>query len=395
MLNRSPRAGRALLAAATAAALLLAGCATLTTPVGAVPDALYTDSGFQPPSAPIDARQVMAVTPEMREFLKRQNPSGVYSAAARDRLLDDLFTRGRLKLDYEASSTRTAAQAFEARRGNCLSLVLLTAALAREMDLAVTFQSVSTDEVWSRAGDMYFLSGHVNVVLGRRMAMVSEHLDRAVQKVVDFLPAEDVAGMHTRAIGENTVLAMFMNNRAAESLVAGQVDDAYWYAREAIRQDPNFLSSYNTLGVVYLRHKEPARAEQVLRFVAAHDPDNPRMVGNLAQSLRDQGRVDEARILDARLEQIEPYPPFHFFVLGQLAMVKGDYAGARAQFQRELRREPDYHEFHFWLAQADVRLGDYEDARKHLALAMENSTKRSDKDLYAAKLDRMSAAGFR
>jgi tetratricopeptide (TPR) repeat protein len=317
------------------------------------------------------------------------------SMAGRDRLLDDLITKGKLKLDYESSRTLTASEAFAARSGNCLSLVILTAAFAREMNLAITYQSVDTDEVWSRAGDLYFLSGHVNVMLGHRASQASTRLDFETQKIVDFLPSEDQGGRRTHEITEQRVLAMYMNNRAAESLIEDRVDDAYWFSKESIRLDPTFLSAYNTLGVVYLRHHDPARAEHVLRGVAIVAPDNPRMLGNLAQAVREQGRIDEAQVMEARLAQIEPVPPFRYFVLGQLAMAHGDWAGARAQFLKELAREPDYHEFHFWLAQADVRLGDYADARKHLAIALQNSTRRTDHDLYAAKLDRLTAAGVR
>ena len=55
-------------------------------------------------------------------------------------------------------------------------------------------------------------------------------------------------------IEEKTILAMYMNNRAAESLAGGRIDDAYWFARAAVLQDPDFMTPYNTLGVVYQRH---------------------------------------------------------------------------------------------------------------------------------------------
>ena len=42
--------------------------------------------------------------------------------------------------------------------------------------------------------------------------------------------------------------------RAAEALAGGDVGGAYWWARAAIRQDPQFISAYNTLGVIYRRH---------------------------------------------------------------------------------------------------------------------------------------------
>ena len=45
----------------------------------------------------------------------------------------------------------------------------------------------------------------------------------------------------------------------------------------------------------------------------------------------------------------------------------------------------------FWLAVAYLNLGEVEQARKYLTVAMKNSTTRRDHDLYAAKLDRINA----
>ena len=44
-------------------------------------------------------------------------------------------------------------------------------------------------------------------------------------------------------------------------------------------------------------------------------------------------------------------------------------------FSREIARDPYYHEFHFWLALAYLRLGDNAEARVELALASETSTR--------------------
>jgi tetratricopeptide (TPR) repeat protein len=69
----------------------------------------------------------------------------------------------------------------------------------------------------------------------------------------------------------------------------------------------------------------------------------------------------------------------------------GDFKAARDQFTREVDRDPYYHEVQFWLGLASLRLGDLDEARKHLALAVEYSPTRGDRDLYAAKLERMRA----
>ena len=93
--------------------------------------------------------------------------------------------------------------------------------------------------------------------------------------------------------------------------------------------------------------------------------------------------------LRRRLLALQPQPPFHYFNLGKAAMARQDYAGAIALFSREIARDPYYHEFHFWLAQAYARLGKLAQAGQQLQLAMDNSTTRSEHGLYAAKLQRL------
>ncbi len=56
---------------------------------------------------------------------------------------------------------------------------------------------------------------------------------------------------------------MYMNNKAVEALVEGRSDDAYGWAREAIFQSPEYLGSYNTLGVIYMRRGDLAQSEKV------------------------------------------------------------------------------------------------------------------------------------
>jgi tetratricopeptide (TPR) repeat protein len=179
---------------------------------------------------------------------------------------------------------------------------------------------------------------------------------------------------------------MFMNNRAVEALVQERLDDAYAWARESIRQNPDFMSSHNTLGIIYLRKSALLPAEEVFSYVLAREPDNTRAMGNLAEALSRQGKVAESSALRQRLAQLEPEPPFHYFNLGLAAMKRDDYRSARDLFAKEVARA-DYHaEFHYWLGLANFKLGDLDRATKHLALAREYSTTRGDRDLYAAKL---------
>ena len=383
---------RLLRLACLAVPFVLGACSsTNTDQLVATAPSFFDDASFAPSSEPIDPANVFKLTPAMTTYIDEQILPLSRTKGLAGALTDALYNRSKLQLEYEASMTRNAAEAFDARQGNCLSLVIMTGAFAKAMGLTVTFQQATIDEMWSRSGDMYFMSGHVNLQLDRPFSETVSRVDRYRTYTVDFLPQGDIAGMHIHPIHENTVLAMYMNNRAAEALVAGQIDNAYWRAREAMRLDPQFLSAYNTLAVIYMRHGDAARAETVLHAALVLAPENPRMLANDAQSLRRLGRVAEADAVDKRLAAVEPYPPFYFYNRGEAALKANDFATARAMFKREIDREPDYHEFHYGLAVADFGLGRLDEARSELAIALENSVKRTDHDLYAAKLDKLKS----
>jgi tetratricopeptide (TPR) repeat protein len=100
--------------------------------------------------------------------------------------------------------------------------------------------------------------------------------------------------------------------------------------------------------------------------------------------------VAEAQEVSRKLAQLQPNPPFSFFDRGLAAMRARDYKAARDLFAKEVDRAAYFDEFHFWLAAADVALGDYGEARKHLKIAIDNSSTRKEHDLYSAKLEWIS-----
>jgi tetratricopeptide (TPR) repeat protein len=368
----------------------LAACANA--PITQQPSKFFLDSSFAPPAAHIDPAIIFAVSPEMRQYLEVEIADQLRAEGKQQGLFNALYRKDQLKLEYDAAMTRTAAEAFAAHAGNCLSLTIMTAALARELGLSVHYQRVFTDENWSRSGNIYFSSGHVNLTLGRRELDPRLRLDEVHLMTIDFFPVGQFEVQHTWGIEEKTIVAMFMNNRAAEELVRGKLDDAYWWAREGIVEDPNFLSTFNTLGVIYRRHGNLHEAEQALRFALDHEPTNIQAMSNLAMVLNDQGRKAEAADLNRQVAQLEPTPPYYFFNLGQAALRAKDYKRARELFAKEVAREGGNPEFHFWLAIAYVGLGETKLAQQHLSVAMENSLTRHDYDLYAAKLDGIKAA---
>jgi Tfp pilus assembly protein PilF len=355
------------------------------------PEHVFNDHLFAPASERTSADDVFAVSDEMKRYLSTEIVGQLRAKGNQQGLFDALYSEGQLKLEYDSVMTRNAAQAFAARSGNCLSLVIMTAALAKELGLTVSYQSAYVDETWGRSGDLQFVIGHVNLTLGKYQSNFGFRRNDG-DLTIDFLAPYEIRGLRTRPVAEQTIVAMYMNNRAAELLSQGKLDDAYWWARASIEKDPGFLSPYNTLGVIYKRHGNPHEAEAVLAYALQREPENTRVMSNLIPVLSDLGRVAESKALARKLEQVEPNPAFSFFTRGLAAVRSGDFKTARDMFAKEVERAPYYHEFHFWLAMAYLGLGEVEQARKQLTIAMETSTTRRDQAVYAAKLDRIKSS---
>lgn len=376
--------------------VLLGGCAG-TPQLPATPD-LYSDAAFGPPSKPVDTSDVFTLSPAMREYLH----SPAFQSTLRTRgkehgLLEALYngSRNGLKLDYDATYTRNAAETYRDRAGNCMSLVIMTAAFAKELGMTVRYQNVLLDESWSRSGDLYLLSGHVNLVLAYRLPDLLSGSDPERALVVDFLPDQRADRRYTQPLEEEDIVMMYQNNRAAEALVQGKLDDAYWWARAATRGNPRTALAYNTLGVIYERHGNLAMAERALRTALTREPENAAALRNLQPVLLTLGKTEEAKEVAQRVARIEPIPPFHYFDKGVTAYRNGDYQEARKLFEREVKRAPYYDEFHFWLAATLLRLGETDEAREQLALAADTSTRQDTRSLYKAKLAHLRQLGMR
>ena len=367
--------------------LALASCADAPAPIVPASEPLFSDSSFAPPSERIVPADIFQVSPEMREYLESRVAEEVAKHGEAQGLVEALFKDHRLQLDYDAEYTRNAAQAFHARAGNCLSLAIVTGAMAKELGLQVRYQSVKTSEHWERDGDLLELVGHVNVTVGMPVPKVRTWGFNADSWTVDFLSASDMKDLVTQPISESRIAAMYMNNRAAEALVRKQTDDAYWWVRSGVASDPTFSSLYNTLGVTYFRKGMLTRAESALRFALSLEPNNSETWNNLAVVLRHDGRAEQAASIERQ------HPPSGAAALaaaidgGMKANESGDYARALELFKRALRTSSDNHELHYLLAVTYLNLGDRGRAMEHLLEAEDNSTTARQRSIYASKIE--------
>jgi Flp pilus assembly protein TadD len=299
-------------------------------------------------------------------------------------LLHALYDSRELRIDYDSAYTGTAAETYAARKGNCLSLVIMTAAFARELGLSVHFQDVQVEDTWSRDGALYLVSSHVNLSLAPTGPY--QDFNAPAPLTVDFVQLPANVRERVRYVDEAGIIARYMNNRAAEELAQGRQDEAYWWARAALLKKPFFGAALNTLGVVYQRSGQERLAEQAYRTALEREPDSLVVMQNLVALLAETGQAAEAQALAQRLARLYPAPPYHYFTQGMEAYQAGDFVRARTLFAREVARAPYNDEFHFWLGVANFQLGELGSAETQLALARDTSVRGDANARYSAKL---------
>jgi len=254
----------------------LTACATAPMRSAPAPGPFFDDDRFAADRFSPDPEAPLALTPEMDRFLHERIAPQLRARGPLYGLVDALYADDQLRLGYDAAATLTAAETFAQRRGNCLSLVLMTAAFAQRLGLEVRFQRVLTEDAPEPAGDLVRMVGHVNLGLAKRgTARVRDWI------TVDFLPGLEAARLRTVEISEDRVKAMFFNNLAVESLGRGELPRAYWWARAASRQDPRLASPYVTLGVLWSRLGEAEPAGAAFRQALALEPRNESALANL------------------------------------------------------------------------------------------------------------------
>ncbi|MDH4050423.1 MAG: hypothetical protein OEU93_02520 [Rubrivivax sp.] len=266
--------------------MLLVGCSTTDMPGRQVPAAVFDDAYFGADRATHDPAAVIAMSPQMRNYLRDVIVPRSPVTGRVQGLVDALNSTDHLKLVYDSSATRTASETFDARRGDCLSLLLMTAAFAREMGLEVRFQKILTRDVQVPEGDLIRVVGHVNIGLAR-------HAPRDVQDwvMVDFIPPEDAGRLRFQPLTQQRIQAMYFNNKAVEALEAGQHGQAYWWLRASSASDPGFASAYITLGALWDRAGRTDLAKESLAYALALDPGNPSAVNNLAMATTERSSV--------------------------------------------------------------------------------------------------------
>lgn len=344
----------------------LAACAGVPTGTP-VPQLPWRDAAFGYDGAPVavSREELFRLDPQLLERLQAQAPGTRNTEARLKFLLATVFGPDGHGFSYASGHSTPAAQTWRQRRGDCLSLTVLTYAVARAMNMTAQMQEVQTPVLYDRRDGLDFVNQHVNVLFLRaRRTSLEDAGFRDV--IVDFEP--DLASARVGLVlSEDAILARYYNNIAAEHLANGRFTLAYAHFKAAILADPAYAASYGNLAVLYRNAGLAAEAEQLLRhaLARANPPDVP--LHALHQLLLEQGRNAEARHYAQLLEGRQSRDPYHWISLGLQHLQEGEWREAIVALERAQGMVSGFPEVHRYLALAYWRAGEPARANEQLA----------------------------
>lgn len=368
---------------------LLIGCATQTRPVIKQPTGLFNDSLFSAPVEAVpDPNQIFTLSDDQLVMLDNMIRPRRGSSGASE-LVKSLFKKDYSSFDYDNSYTRSAYDTLDQRAGNCLSMVIMTAAIAKHFEIPFKYQNIKSTPVWDREGDLYLINGHINIRLMKDSGdlwSTSYGPESEAAITIDFIPQATRRGIAREVIDEARVVAMYYNNLAADEMVRDQWSQAYWLLREALLSDPGYSAAWNNLGVIYRHVGQDPLAEQAYQHALALNPNDNNAVSNLVLLLQGQERLAEMYEYQRQYDLAQLNNPFYYFDQAELAFQDGEFYEAISLYKKAIKRSDFVDRFYFGLFKSYWQLKKYGQAKKYLQLAESHSQDLKDRQRYNVKL---------
>jgi len=370
-----------------AARCLALSLLTIAAPV-VIAQELPAPAAYVAPAVPVapasvpTPEQVVAIPPPMREMLQKQVIARRNSREQRlQALVEMIFDRQGLDLQYDPNATHTITEIWQRRRANCLAFTLMFVTLAREAGIQARVQEVDRVVSWyqdQNQGVVYSV-GHVNAGIQVEGRTGTVDLDRNV--------LYDSRGPHP--ITAARALAHFYNNRGAERMAVGDLQGAHAFFAAALAQDGRFASTWNNVGVLDNREGDLRGARVALETALRLEPRHDAALTNTAALYRRIGLPVQASALERQLQSVQRTDPFVQYMLGAQAERNGDLGASIRYYRRAVRLYDTAHQFHFGLARAYFLSGQIQRADRELLRAQALGGT-SEQARYQAKLDSLA-----
>jgi tetratricopeptide (TPR) repeat protein len=293
--------------------------------------------------------------------------------------------------DYKGN-TYTATEALMFNSGNCLSLAIVTSALADLTELNTKYQTISSAPVYRRKDNILAVSSHVRTHLySTKLTKSDESFSfTSSRSVIDYFPEQgNVKGSF---VDEQDFLSMFYQNKAASLLFTKDYQQAYSYLAGAMAIDEFNPETLNLLAVLHSQLGNNAATEALYKFAIEETQGSVNLYSNYLNLLKHAGRIEEWRELQSRLPEIEDDNPYEWIDIANSALQENSFNQAIEYFKRAVESAPYLHEGYVGLAKAYYSTGKKDKAIDAMKKSIDLAYSPSEEAVYIAKLQQLKAS---
>lgn len=307
----------------------------------------------------LPVEDVIALDRPMQDFLAQHVDMSAGSSKRLEQLAAALGDKRAFGLRY-TETTRSAAETFHSREGNCVALSNLFVALARGAGLEVSYQEVDIPPDWERHGDSFLFYRHINALVD---------LGAAGRRTVDFSSEAPTRSENRHRVPDARAHAHYHSNLAVGLMQAGDLRGAFLALRRGLQADDSFTPLWTNLGALYLRVDAAAHAESSYLEALRRSGDDMIAISGLArlyEQIGDENRASHYRELAATFRNNNPY---YRYQQARRELLSGNPAQALQHLDVAIARRPEESSFLRLRGSVLLQLGETERARADLRRA--------------------------
>lgn len=320
---------------------------------------------------------------QQQQFLQFYHQTKLQQLPGNKRL--EMFLHQQLSNFHYEGKNYSASQTMQLMSGNCMSLAVLTTALAKLVNIEVGYRATYGEPMLNFSGDLFISSDHVRTYL---FSPDEPDPDRLITQkaavAIDYFP--DRLDRLGAMFDHRRFAAMMYNNLAVDALLADDQNKAFWLTQAALQQDPTYSASINLLGILYRRAGDLASAQQWYEFGLKHSINPAAIASNyllVAKELNDSAAINRLEVL---LLQSNDDNPYNWFYLAYQAEQQQQQDKAILYYQKLLEQAPYLHKANLALARLYLQQNNNTAARTVLRQALRYSYEQGQVAMYQAKL---------
>ena len=321
---------------------------------------------------------ILELTPDMVEFLDRQIGDSRISAVRFRRLYKGLAENGYFETSYLADTTRTAAETFHDKSGNCLSYTNMFIALARQAGLDAEFQIVDVPPDWDADSGYLIRYTHVNVLLKGFVFDPRYGEDFSVD-FNDVLPDPEYS---RHVISDVEATSLFYANRSVGLLRSGELRAAFVLLKKAIELAPEHPDLWINLGAFYSKQLAHGEALKAYETAWHYDRSNRAAISGMARSHYLLGNLEQSEVYAEQVRRYRQRNPYYHFAIAQAEFENARYSKALVAINLALDLKYRNGRFHFLKGLTEQKLGNPEAAEASFRRATRYGNYRELKQRY-------------